>query len=285
VADGSDESQNAGPKPVTSRAAVHFTSRQRSTAACEPTCGPVLYRRVGFARRRGVFGSGRATGQLFCGWRQAAAGSGRGFDSDGAEALGNAGSRKLRGGLDGEWTACSRGVPREHATRRNNRARFVEFLGLEIPCFRPGYTPSASYGTAGTEGMSPAPESHMVDWRDRVTGKINKKSLGEVVYEIRNSFVHESENLDAAEGVDRPALLDWNVPNPAVFAESKGDRFILNGFFLWNRLRQVLAKFITGIESFNGIAQDGHFSICIDPALGSIVPTSRKGQSPDAKYT
>jgi hypothetical protein len=48
----------------------------------------------------------------------AAAGARRGSDPDAAKALEGSELRKLSCGLHGVRIACSRGVPREHATRR-----------------------------------------------------------------------------------------------------------------------------------------------------------------------
>ena len=152
-----------------------------------------------------------------------------------------------------------RGDPGENVPRDNNKMRFIEFLGLEIPMARPG---------ASTFQL-----------RERDSGQLRTFTFGEIVYDIRCMVLHENENLNVAEGFEYHILLDWSDPHPAYFAEVRGERFVCNGYFLWNRLREVLAKFITGIEGTIALANNRSFSITIRPQLGAIVPDRRKSDS------
>lgn len=147
-----------------------------------------------------------------------------------------------------------RGEPVSH---RENKNRFIEFLGLEIPMARPGQS--------------------KFELRQTESGKLQEFTFGEIVYAIR-CMVHENENLNAAEIVDYHILLDWSVRNPAFFAVVKDGKFVCNGFFLWNRLREVLSKFITAIEATITFDQDGSFSMTIRPEVGSIRPQRQKRQ-------
>jgi hypothetical protein len=89
-------------------------------------------------------------------------------------------------------------------------------------------------------------------------------------------MIHENENLNVEENTDYHILLDWSVRNPYYSGRIEDGKFVCNGFFLWNRLRQVLAKFITGIEATISFAQTGSCSMSIEPELGSIRPERRR---------
>jgi hypothetical protein len=146
----------------------------------------------------------------------------------------------------------------EDTSHYNNRDRFIEFLGLEIPCARPG--------------------SSGFKLRDTESGTLREYTLGEIIYDIR-CMIHENENLNAAEDVDYYILLDWSVRNPIYFAEVVNGRLLCNGFFLWNRLREVLSKFITGVESMISLAKQQSFCITIRPEIGAIRPFARGKKS------
>jgi hypothetical protein len=174
-------------------------------------------------------------------------------------------AKTLRRSLRGEGT-----------TTNNNKAKFVEFLNLEVPD-----------PTCG--GM----QIQLIDSR---RGQPVTYSFAELVYAIR-CMIHEGENLNAAEGVDYHILLDWgNAPKwaptaagpvsgtiqdpsmtwalpRAAYAGAVSDgRLLLNGHFVWGRVREILAKFITGIDGMISFSQGGSFSIGIDPPLGSVRP-------------
>lgn len=143
----------------------------------------------------------------------------------------------------------------EEVSYYDNKRRFIEFLGLEIPSIQD--------------------QSKVVPLRDPRTGKVRKYSWGEVVYDIRCK-VHENENLNVAENVEHHILLDWSLRNPAHFVNLYNGTLVLNGFFIWNMLREVLSKFITGMESRISFARTRSYHVTISPPLGSIRPASRK---------
>lgn len=139
----------------------------------------------------------------------------------------------------------------EDISHKDNKKRFIAFLGLEIPMCR-------------TDG-------YKTPLRDVTTGETKEYTFGEIVYAIRCK-VHENENLNAAEGVEYHILLDWSVPDRFYFPGVRDGRFYCNGWFLWHRLREVLAKFITCIEDMVTLAKEGRSSASIQPKLGSIRP-------------
>lgn len=140
-----------------------------------------------------------------------------------------------------------------------HRKRFIHFLGLEIPAARPG-----------TSGFM---------LRHKRTGKPIEYTLVEIMYDIR-CMIHENENLNAAEDVDYHILLDWSNKNPVVQACIRGETFVCNGFFIWNRLREIMSKFITGIDALIATANNASsFLVTIEPKPGSISPV-RKPRNP-----
>ena len=143
----------------------------------------------------------------------------------------------------------------DDVSHRENKKRFIEFLALEI--------------------LPPNPDAKKVELRDRLTKEKREYNLGDVIYAIR-CMVHENENLNAAEGIDHHILLDWSHPHRAGFIVIEDERFICNAYLLANRLREVLAKFITGIEGMLAFATNADsFSITIRPDLGSIWPVRK----------
>ncbi len=143
----------------------------------------------------------------------------------------------------------------EDIAHRKNKDRYIEFLGLEVPAFRPG--------------------EHKFKLRDGSTQKVVECTLGEIVYQIRCSMVHENENLNADEDVEDYIQLDWSNRNPLVLAEVADGKITLNGQFLCNRLREVLAKFITGLQASIDFVEKRSFSISARPPMGSIRPQRR----------
>jgi hypothetical protein len=171
----------------------------------------------------------------------------------------------------------------EDASSAENARRFKEFIDLEVPA-------------PGKGGL----QLSLVDAR---TSRTRFYSFSDLVYAIR-CMVHENENLNAAEQPDYHILLDWGqVPRWAPstagpvsgsaqdlslncvvgfhsgavgFIDTSG-RITLNGHFMWGRLREVLSKFITGIDAMIGLAKGAH-SICmtIHPPLGSVRPIARQ---------
>lgn len=136
-----------------------------------------------------------------------------------------------------------------------NKGRFVDFIHLEIPRAEKG-------------GLA-------VPLKNSRTGKIQTYGLGDIVYEIR-CMVHENENLNIAEGADYHILLDWGMDPRGPLGLVEDGRFICNGRWLWGRLREVLAKFITIIDSVETMRTKGVGGGTIRPPLGSISPRREK---------
>jgi hypothetical protein len=84
-------------------------------------------------------------------------------------------------------------------------------------------------------------------------------------------MIHENENLDVQEAPEYHVLLDWQDRSQTSLYFFN-DCLVCNGEFIWERLRQVLAKFITYIDSVFELERSGRFSVSIKPPLGSIRP-------------
>ncbi|OAI45810.1 hypothetical protein AYO44_12350 [Planctomycetaceae bacterium SCGC AG-212-F19] len=148
----------------------------------------------------------------------------------------------------------------EDTSPRHNEDRFKEFLSLEIPAARPGAIPL-----------------NLVDAR---SGQTRQYSYADLVYKIR-CMVHENENLHAAENRDYHILLEWGQlqPPPDWFRQGlmgviQDGRITLHGPLVWERLREVMSKFITGIDMMIAFIKGAdRFSITIRPPLGSVRPS------------
>jgi hypothetical protein len=153
----------------------------------------------------------------------------------------------------------------EDTSPRQNEERFKEFLALEIPAARPGALPM-----------------YLVDAR---SGQRRQYSYADLVYKIR-CMVHENENLNAAENPDYHILLEWGPGQqpPDWFRQGlmgviHDGRITLHGPLVWQRLRKVVSKFITGIDMMIAVARGADsFSITIRPPLGSVRPSTDKGK-------
>jgi hypothetical protein len=137
----------------------------------------------------------------------------------------------------------------------DNRSLFVEFLNCELPAPESG-------------GL----EVQLIDAR---SGQSVTYTFAVLVYKIR-CMVHENENLNAAEDPNYHILLDWSQPHSNCFGTIAEGRLTCNAHMVWWRLREILAKFITGIDGMIAYAkilasdQEGSFSITISPPLGSV---------------
>jgi hypothetical protein len=149
-------------------------------------------------------------------------------------------AKTLRRSLRGEDTSTA-----------HNKAKFVEFLNLEVP-------------DAASGGM----QVQLVDSRD---GRRKTYSFADLVYAIR-CMIHEGENLNAAEKVDYHILLDWSDPHSAYWGKVSDGRLVLNGHRVWERVREILSKFVTGIIGMIAHAKGEPFSVTIQPPLGSVRP-------------
>ena len=137
---------------------------------------------------------------------------------------------------------------------RNNRARYIEFLELEIP--------------------SPDKSGRRITLQDTRSGQFRDWSVAEILYEIR-CMIHENENLNESEPVEYHILLRWWEHGEKFIASHENNRVVINARLLWRRLREILSKFITGIEAWEAQANNQGFSMTIRPERGSIQPTSR----------
>ncbi len=141
----------------------------------------------------------------------------------------------------------------EDFSSKNNKQKFLEFIHLDVPAPKDGKN-----------------QMRLLDAR---TGKIETYSFAALVYAIRCMAVHENDNLDAAQQPDYHIRLDWNMPTPENWLGVIEDgRVTINARIFSHRLREILAGFITGIESMISFAQDGRFNISSDPPLGAIRP-------------
>lgn len=171
----------------------------------------------------------------------------------------------------------------EDTSNTQNKARFTAFIDLEVPA-------------PGSGGLQ-------VTLLDTRTGHSRDYSFSGLVYAIR-CMVHENENLNAAERPDYHILLDWGqLPAwpaaaagpvsgsaqdlslststacpPGVAGVINSGRITINGHFIWGRLREVMSKFITGIDAMVALAKGADsFSVTIHPPLGSVRPSRDKG--------
>ncbi|MBU0616887.1 MAG: hypothetical protein KKI02_04150 [Planctomycetes bacterium] len=143
----------------------------------------------------------------------------------------------------------------EDTSPTQNKQRFVDFINLEVP--------------------TPASGGLRVRLIDSRTKKSIAYSFADLLYAIR-CMVHEAENLNVEEKPDYHILLDWSNRNRSYFGEvdASSGQLICNGHALWWRAREILAKFITGIDGRVAYGRGEGFSISIDPPLGSIRPRS-----------
>jgi hypothetical protein len=140
---------------------------------------------------------------------------------------------------------------------KDNRRRFLEFLNCELP--------------------SPDTGGLRVDLVDSSTADEISCSFAELVYDIRCK-VHENENLNAAEAPNYHILIDWTPRECNFFGFVSAGRLTCNGHSVWRRLREILAKFITGIDGMISFATNRSFSITCAPPLGSVRPRRVIGQ-------
>lgn len=150
----------------------------------------------------------------------------------------------------------------EDTSYKEQGRRFKDFIDLEVP----------------------GPESGGLNivLHDARTGEPRAYSFSSLVYAIR-CMVHENENLNATEKPDYHILLEWPANpdlNAALYASTMGimgnGRITCYGPLVWGRLRQMMAKFITGMDSMIAWANGADkYCISIKPPLGSIRPKNR----------
>jgi hypothetical protein len=145
----------------------------------------------------------------------------------------------------------------EDTSHQDNKKRFLEFLNLELPSSKSGKS--------------------KIELVHAQSGKKVSYSFAELIYDIRCN-IHENENLSAAEAPNYHILLDWSLPHSSCLGTIVDGRLTCNGRMIWQRLREILAMFITSIDGvlqYTRIVasnQPGAFEITSDPQLGSIRP-------------
>lgn len=132
---------------------------------------------------------------------------------------------------------------------KNNAKEFIDFLHLEI--------------------SRPEDNGLKLELIHSRTGARVTYGFGKLVYEIR-CMIHENENLNAGEDVHFHILVDWKRVEAKTIAWVYGERVVVSGPLLWERLRQVLAKFLSIVESTYTFPQTGRIGASIIPPLGSI---------------
>jgi hypothetical protein len=138
---------------------------------------------------------------------------------------------------------------------RDNKKQFLEFLNCELP--------------------SPESGEFHVQLVHARSGNPVSYSFAEMVYDIR-CMIHENENLNAAEAPNYHILLDWSQPRSCYFGSIADGQLTCNGHMVWQRLRQIVAKFITGIDGMVAYAkmasggQGGSFDITVVPPFGTV---------------
>jgi hypothetical protein len=138
-------------------------------------------------------------------------------------------------------------VPPSH---QNNKKKFISFLQSEIP-------------DADANGLD-------ITLLDSRTNQPVVYNFGGIVYAIR-CMVHENENLNAAESPDYHVILDWCMARYGLFGTVKDGRLTCNAQLVWWRVREVVSKFILGLEFLLAIEGDGPAWIG-DSQLQSIHP-------------
>jgi hypothetical protein len=150
-------------------------------------------------------------------------------------------------------TKLHKSLAGEGVSTDQSRRNFVGFVDMEIPRPEDG---GLAIGIAV---------------RDDATGEFVPMSFARLLYEVRCAYAHEYDNLDAAEYPGHRLTIDWSGSLGPFFGRMVGEeRFVINGQQLWQRLRELLAKFLTGIAGYECFAARQSFSITVNPALGAI---------------
>jgi len=135
-------------------------------------------------------------------------------------------------------------------TKDGNKKLFIEFLDFELP----------------------GPDKGGMDLTlfDTRTQKPVRYSFSQLIYAIR-CMIHENENLNAAEQPDFHVLLDWTMhPNDSCGGVLASGTVTLNARCNWLRLREVITKFVWGLEAMMAIQQKQSFNMSRE--LGTIRP-------------
>jgi len=138
--------------------------------------------------------------------------------------------------------------------RTENRIRFIEFLEYSIPAKANG--------------------ARTFELVDAQTGVKKEYSISEIIYDVR-CMVHENENLDESEDCNYHILLRWIHNLDEFVLEHSEGRIIINGGLMWRRLREILAHFITGIDTLQNMKRTGKEFVTIIPPMDSILPKKK----------
>lgn len=129
-------------------------------------------------------------------------------------------------------------------TKDGNKKLFTEFLDFELP----------------------GPERGGMDLTlfDSRTQQSVRYSFSQLIYAIR-CMIHENENLNAAEQPDFHVLLDWRMhPNDRCGGVIGNGTVTLNARLTWFRLREVVTKFVCGLEAMIALEKGESFSMSRD---------------------
>ena len=155
------------------------------------------------------------------------------------------------------------------ASKQNQKAQYLEFIQLH---FLEG-TASNQEVVVERDGKPIVTRGPLfVSLYDRQNNKQVDRSFAQIVYDARCMAVHENENLNAAEEPDYHIQFDWSV---GAGSRIEDGTIYFPGMEMWRRLRMLLAKFITGVDSAISIQTSGEFSISFDPPLGGVKPKRR----------
>jgi len=172
--------------------------------------------------------------------------------------------------IDGAQTVRQNLLPEHLRSKGGNRDLFVEFIHLELPMAR---------ARSSTDANDLPFELQEFELFNMDKQRVEMFTMGEVAYAARCMIMHENENLNVAEeGVDYHVMLDWNISaTDMMLGYQRDQKFICSGPFLVQRLRQIVASFIQGVElcKFDP-ATSTSFSISMDPQMGSIQPRPKK---------
>ncbi len=129
-------------------------------------------------------------------------------------------------------------------TKYGNKKLFTEFVDFELPDPDKG-------------GM----DLTLFDTR---TKQPVRYSFSQLIYAIR-CMIHENENLNAAEQPDFHVLLDWRMHSNDYCGGVIGNGTVtLNARSTWFRLREVVTKFVWGLEAMIAIEKGESFSMSRD---------------------
>lgn len=153
---------------------------------------------------------------------------------------------RLRELLDQDTPSIVR--PKHHGDKK----RFIGFIKREMP--------------------SPEQGGLEVQLIDADTGKARAFEFADLIYAIRNESIHLFDTLNIDSKPDYHVTLKWGLSRYGYGGDIWGtSKVVMNAESAWWRLREILAKFITGINTGLRMARnESSFALRIDPPLLSI---------------